>query len=97
MSLNIVTRRGLAGVAAACLVSVALPAIPAMAQKVKNKPAESTAVSEPAEFSVSIPTVDAVGSSIDADTIKAILSGALVENADALADLDASSITVLHC
>ncbi|KFL30839.1 hypothetical protein JP75_12675 [Devosia riboflavina] len=94
MTLNIVTRRGLAGIAAACLVSVALPAAPAMAQKVKTKPAEQAAASEPAEFSVSIPSVDAVDSSIDADTIKAILSGALVENADALAGLNASSITV---
>ena len=73
MSLNIITRRGLAGIAAACLVSVALPAVPAMAQKTKTKPAEQTTASEPAEFAVSIPTVDAVDSSIDAETIKASL------------------------
>lgn len=94
MSLNVITGRGLAAIAAACLVSVALPAAPALAQKVKTKPAEQAAPVEPAEFSVSIPTVDAVDSSIDAETIKAILSGALVENADALAGLNASSITV---
>lgn len=94
MSFNVITKRGLAGIAAACLVSVALPAAPAMAQKVKSKPAEQTAPAEPAEFSVSIPTVEAVDSSIDADTIKAILSGAVVENADALAGLNATSITV---
>ena len=94
MSLNATTKRGLAALAAACLVSVALPTAPAMAQKTKSKPAEQTAASEPAEFSVSIPTVDAVDSSIDADTIKAILSGAIVENADALAGLNATSITV---
>jgi hypothetical protein len=94
MSLNVITRRGLAGIAAACLVSVALPAAPAMAQKVKSKSAEATTASEPPEFSVSIPTVDAVDSSIDDDTIKAILSGALAENADALAAWNASSITV---
>lgn len=91
MSLNVITRRSLAGVAAACLVSVSLPVVPAMAEKVKSKPA---AQAEQAEFAISIPTVAAVDSSVDAETIKAILSGALVENADALAGLNATSITV---
>ena len=95
MTLNVISRRGLASIAAACLVSVALPAVPAMAQKTKTKPAaEAPAATEPAEFTVTIPTVDAVDSSIDAETIRAIISGAVVENADALADLDATSITV---
>lgn len=95
MSLNVVSGRSLAGIAAACLISVALPTVPAFAQKVKNKPAEQQeATSAPPEVVVSIPTVDAVDSSIDADTIKAILSGALLENVDSLATLDATSITV---
>ncbi|KKB79813.1 hypothetical protein VW35_04760 [Devosia soli] len=100
MFLNVTNRRGLATIAAACLVSVALPAVPAMAQKTKTKPAaeqpaaETAAPTAPAEIEVSVPSVDAVDSSIDADTIKAILSGDLVENAEALATLDASSITV---
>jgi len=100
MSLNVITRRGLASIAAACLVSVALPAVPALAQKTKTKPAveqpatEQPAASEAAEFAVSVPTVEAVDSSIDEDTIKSILSGALMENVDALATLNATSITV---
>ncbi len=94
MVLNVASKRGLAAIAAACLISVALPAAPAMAQKVKNKTPDAVTESVPPEFTVTIPTVDAVESSIDADTIKAILSGAIIENADALADLDATSITV---
>ncbi|RYE59604.1 MAG: hypothetical protein EOP20_04640, partial [Hyphomicrobiales bacterium] len=94
MSLNVVTRRGLAGIAAACLISVALPAVPALAQKTKTKPAEQTTEAAPPEVVVSIPTVDAVDSSIDADTIKAILSGDLLDNVESLATLNATSISV---
>lgn len=84
--------RSLTRLAAACLVSVALPTAPALAQKVKNKTPDTT--SAPPEVTVSIPTIDAVDSNIDAETLKAIINGAVAENADALAELDATSITV---
>ncbi|SFV31088.1 hypothetical protein SAMN05216456_1228 [Devosia crocina] len=94
MTSNVISRRGLASIAAACLVSVALPAIPAMAQKVKTRTPTQEAVAAAPAFSISIPTVDAVDSSVDEETIRAIISGDLVDNAEALATLDASSITV---
>lgn len=96
MFLNSMSRRSLAAVTAACLVSVALPAAPAFAQKVKDKhtSAPATPQTKLEDISVSIPTVDAVNSSIDGDTIKSILSGDFESNAQALADLNADSITV---
>lgn len=92
MSLSLTTKRGLAALAAACLASVALPAVPAMAQKVKNKTpvAEAPAVN----YSVDIPSIDAVDSSIDDAAIADILSGNVAAHAGALAELDATSITV---
>jgi len=85
------TGRRLAVVAAAGLLSVALPATPSFAQKIKNKTVEPVTTQE---FSVNIPTVEAVDSSIDSETIKAILSGSLADNAEALAGLSASRIVV---
>lgn len=92
MSLSLTKKRGLAALAAACLASVALPAVPAMAQKVKTKTpaAETSSV----DYSVSIPSIDAVGSTIDEAVISDILSGNLADHAAALAELDATSITV---
>ncbi|MBE0579782.1 hypothetical protein [Devosia sp.] len=92
---NTSTRQRLGIVATACLMSVALPAAPAWAQKVKNKVApavESTAVTS--EIAVDIPTIDAVDSNVDEATLRAIFSGNVVENADALAGLSATSITI---
>jgi len=90
MSSELFSRRRLASITAACLISVALPA-GAMAQKVKTR-------SEPAapaiSYSVSIPTVDAVDSSLDEAVLAEILSGKLIENAESLATLDAASISV---
>jgi len=88
-------RRGFGAIAAAGLISLTLPAAPALAQKTKTKPATEAAQPAPAvDFIVSIPTIDAVGSSIDDARLRDILSGQLAENADALATLDATSITI---
>ena len=95
MRFNTTTRQRLGLVATACLMSVALPAGPAWAQKVKNKgapAAESTGVSS--EFNVDIPAIDAVNSNVDEATLRAIFSGNVVDNADALAGLSATSITI---
>lgn len=96
MTFNFMSRRGLAAVSTACLISVALPAVPAWAQKTKDKHTSAPATQESSidDVSVSIPTVDAVNSSIDGDTIKSILSGDIEANAEALSTLNADSITV---
>lgn len=87
--------RRLGIVATAGLLSVALPAGAAWAQKVKDKgTAETTPSVVETEFSVDIPEIASVDSNVDDDTIRAIFSGALIENADALAGLTATSITI---
>lgn len=95
MSFSTTFRRRLGVLAFACLASVALPAGAALAQKTKTKspPAVETATA-PAEIVVDIPTIEAVGSNVDEATLRAIFSGNLVDNADALAGLTASSITI---
>lgn len=95
---NTTTRQRLGILATACLMSVALPASPAWAQKVKNKgapPAETTTTTSVAsEVSVDIPTIEAVDSNVDEATLRAIFTGNVVDNADALAGLSATSITI---
>lgn len=94
---NTTTRQRLGILATACLLSVALPAGSAWAQKIKNKgaPAAETSDTAPAsDFSVDIPTIDAVDSNVDEATLRAIFSGNVIDNADALAGLSASSITI---
>lgn len=91
------TRQRLGILATACLLSVALPAGSAWAQKVKNKgtPAtETSSPASPAEISVDIPTIDAVDSNVDEATLRSIFSGNVIDNADALAGLSATSITI---
>lgn len=85
--------RGLALFATACLLSVALPANVALAQKVKNKgtAAEAAPVSS---YDLSIPEIETVDSNVDDETLRDIFSGQLVDNAEALAGLDAASITI---
>lgn len=92
MVFNSIASRALPALASACLLSVALPASPALAQKTKTKtpPAAALAV----DHSISIAGLDAVDSNVSDDVLTAILSGAIAEHADALAGLDASSITV---
>jgi hypothetical protein len=94
MFLSVSKKRGLAALAAACLASVALPATPALAQKVKNKTPAAEASAPAMDYEVSIPSVETVGSNMDETTIKDILTGNLVGNAQALAGLDAQSITI---
>jgi hypothetical protein len=95
---NTTTRQRLGIIATACLMSVALPAAPAWAQKVKNKGAPAaettTTTSVASEVSVDIPTIEAVDSNVDEATLRAIFTGHVVENADALAGLSATSITI---
>ncbi|ODT68419.1 MAG: hypothetical protein ABS75_20700 [Pelagibacterium sp. SCN 63-23] len=86
------SRRRLGAVATACLLSVALPAAPAWAQKVKNKTKPATGMET--SVTVDIPTIDAVGSTIDEATIGDILRGNIAGHAQQLADLDATSIGV---
>ncbi|MHA6690286.1 hypothetical protein [Devosia sp. A449] len=97
MSFSTTSRRRLGLLAFACLSSVVLPAGTALAQKTKTKspPAvEATTAPAPAEIAVDIPSIDAVGSNVDEATLRAIFSGNLVDNADALAGLTATSITI---
>jgi len=74
-----------------CLASVALSAQPALAEKVKTK----TRPAAPAvSYSVSVPSVSAVESSLTDAAIAEILRGNVADNAEALAALDARSIDV---
>ncbi len=85
-------RRDVATLAAAGVIAIALPGGAAMAQKVKTKdpaPAESSYTP-----TVTIPTIEAVGSSVDDATLMDIFSGNITDNAEALATLNAESITV---
>lgn len=95
-STNVGRRLGV--IATACLLSVALPATAAWAQKTKTKDVPATEASAPAaaaaSFDVEIPSIAAVDSNVDEDTLRAIFSGGLVDNADALAGLTATSITI---
>ncbi len=87
--------RTLPALAAACLLSVALPAMPALAQsKTKTKTETPPPAALEVDYSVSIPTVDAIDSTISDDILAAILGGAVAEHAQELAALDASSISV---
>jgi hypothetical protein len=83
----------LSTIAAICLVGVALPATAVMAKE-KVKPTATATTSLEVDYAVSIPSIDAVDSSLANDVLTDILSGNIVDHADALADLDATSITV---
>ncbi len=94
MTFNVLSRPKLAAIAAACLLTVTLPSGVAMAQKIKNKTPAAEASVPKTEVNVDIPTIEAVGSSVDDATLRAIFSGNIVDNAQALAGLDATSITI---
>ena len=94
----------LAGIALAALMSVALP-VSAFAQDTPRSRGDTPRVEAGAEsdadtsapqleYSISIPTIDAVESSIDQDTIRSILTGNLAEHAGELANLNAKSISI---
>lgn len=89
------TRQRLGILATACLMSVALPAGTAWAQKVKTKAAPAAEASAAAsEISVDIPTIDAAGSNVEEAVLRDIFSGNVIDNAEALAGLTATSITI---
>lgn len=93
MSKNLIARRRARALAAACMISAALPATAGLAKE-KVKTDQTAQVDVAMDYAVSIPTIDAVGSNLDNAVLTDILSGKVVENADALANLDATSITV---
>jgi hypothetical protein len=80
----------LAAVAAACLISVALPATAVMAKE-KVKPATAQV---DVDYSIAVPSIDAVDSSVSDEDLADILSGNVAGHAEDLAALDASSISV---
>lgn len=88
------SKRRLAVFATACLVSVALPLAPAWAEKTKTKPAVTTQAEVPPEVTVDIPTINTEASNVDEDTLRAIFSGNIADNAGALAGLTADSIGI---
>jgi hypothetical protein len=88
--LNFKPTRRLPALAAACLVSIALP-LGAVLAKEKTKPAP-TALE--VDYSISIPSIDAVDSSLPDDVLTEILSGNIAGHAEDLAGLDATSIAV---
>jgi len=93
MSMNVTTGGRLPALAAACLLSVTLPATSVVAkEKVKTGDAAPAALEM--AYSVSIPTIDAVDSNLDNAQLTDIFSGKLVDNAEALSGLDATSIAV---
>jgi hypothetical protein len=99
MTFDTQPRPKFAALAAACLLTVALPSSAVIAkEKVKTPAVETTAPATPAavppKFSVEIPTIDAIGSNLDEPTLRAIFSGDLIDNAEALASLTADSITI---
>lgn len=91
MMISPTSRQRLGAVAAACLLSVALPAGTAWAQKVKTPAPAPAPVTE---FTVEIPTVDAVDSNLDEATLRDIFSGNVTDHAEELAGLSATSITI---
>jgi hypothetical protein len=98
MIFNVASRR-LGALAAACMISVALPAIPAFAQKLqKDKSGGAPAAEQTGQmsssFSVDVPAIDSVGSNVDEATLRAIIGGEIVDNAEALAGLTADSISI---
>ncbi len=89
--------RCLSALSGVLLVTVSLAAIslPVMAkEKTKSKPAAETSEMVDVSYSVSIPTIDTVDANVEDDVLVDILSGDIVANAEALAALDATSITV---
>lgn len=97
---------GMTALAAALLLGTAAPApatfagdkpvaTVATSSKTKGNKFPSAAETEPeVAFSVSIPQVDAVNSTLTTDELKAILTGNLEAYADQLAALEADSVTV---
>lgn len=96
-------RTGLTALAAALLMSISMPGHatlaedkPAASASTKSKPgakAPAPAAQSDVDFSVSIPQVDAVNSTLTEEELTDILTGNLQAYADQLATLDADSVT----
>ncbi|HUH76383.1 MAG TPA: hypothetical protein VLZ53_03365, partial [Devosia sp.] len=87
-------RHRLGAIAAAGMLTIALPAVPAFAQKTKTKPSAVESTIPEREVTIDIPNLDAVRSNVDVATLRQIFSGNLVDHADALASLNADSIAI---
>lgn len=86
------TRPVLARLAAAAVLTIALPSVSAYAQKTKGT--DEPAVSE-SSFNVRVSEVETTRSTLDADAIQDILTGgSAADYADELANLDAERITI---
>lgn len=99
--------QSLEGLALAALMSVALPAAvlaqdaprtrgdtPRVEGQANAATTEADTAAPEFEYSIDIPSIEAVDSSMDQETIRAILSGGLVEHAAELAALTAKSISI---
>jgi hypothetical protein len=105
MKSTMLTRPILSVIASAALLSVALPAMPALAQKDKTEsgtpaetstetPTASTGSSVASSYSVTVSEVTTTGSSIDADVLQDIIEGGAADYAEELAALTADEISI---
>ena len=86
-------RKTIPALATALLLGVALPQAPVLAKE-KVKPAQAPTSELALDYSVDIPSIDAVGSNVSDEVLAEVLSGKVADHADELAGLDASSIAV---
>ncbi|QYO75105.1 hypothetical protein [Devosia salina] len=93
MPTKLTTRGRLPALVTACLLGVALPQSAIVAkEKVKPTPAATSQLQ--VDYSVDIPTIDAVGANLSNDVLSEVLSGNVADHAEELAGLDATSISV---
>ncbi|WP_297110330.1 hypothetical protein [uncultured Devosia sp.] len=91
---NCSVRRTIPAIATALLLGVALPQAPVLAKEKVKSGGETAPAALEMDYSVSIPSIDAVGSNLGDEVLTEILSGKVAENAGDLATLDATSISV---
>ncbi len=91
MFLKTIAPRTLPALASACMLSAAMPAF---ASGATTAPVDPAPVAFDVEHAVTIPSVEAINSTISDDVLTAILSGDIADHADELAGLNATSITV---
>lgn len=88
-------RRLAVSISCLLLTGSVLSALPASAEDKTGAAHGTSATADAGQlFTVSIPSIDAKDSSVDADTLKAIFSGNIADHADELAKLSATSIQV---
>lgn len=86
-------RKTIPALATALLLGVALPQAPVLAKE-KVKPVQATTSELALDYSVDIPSIDAVGSNVSNEVLAEVLSGKVADHADELAGLNADSIAV---